>query len=178
MRNIPFLHNKAFIELEEIDSTNSFVKQYLSKNKPKAEMVIMSHAQPAGRGQYGNVWLSEPHKNLTFSYLHFPNQVRPDNQFNLNIKVSLAIHRALARILQPLETQHELKIKWPNDIYLDNKKIGGILIENTIQGQFIESCIIGVGLNILQTDFGHLSHKASSLKNLLGIDYPVKTILA
>ena len=168
MRNIPFLSDKAFIELEVTDSTNSFVKQYLSKNKPKVEIVIMTHAQPLGRGQYGNVWLSEPHKNLTFSYLHFPVQLSPDNQFILNIKVSLAIYRALAALIQPLESKHELQIKWPNDIFLDKKKIGGILIENTIQGNLIDSCIIGVGINVLQTDFGHLSHKASSLKNLLG----------
>ncbi|MBK7958367.1 MAG: hypothetical protein IPK03_09745 [Bacteroidetes bacterium] len=57
-----------------------------------------------------------------------------------------------------------MKIKWPNDIYFDNKKIGGILIENTIQGQSERLCIIGVGLNVLQTDFGHLSHKGKLIK--------------
>lgn len=110
--------------------------------------VIVTNHQTAGRGQRGNTWEAAPGDNLTLSLILKPNFLRPFEQFELNIAISLGVHDFLSEFLSD-----ELKIKWPNDIYVETRKIGGILIENTIQGAFLSHSIIGIGLNINQMNF-------------------------
>jgi len=161
------------ITLQRVNSTNDYLKSNLSNSTPYTEgTVIMAVEQYAGKGQAGNIWKSEPGKNLTCSVLLNPTFLLPKDQFDLNIAVSLAI----ADTLQPILGEN-LRIKWPNDLYYLDKKIGGILIENILRGSSWKHAIIGIALNVNQTVFGDNQARASSLKLLLNQDFEIKTLL-
>jgi BirA family biotin operon repressor/biotin-[acetyl-CoA-carboxylase] ligase len=162
------------ITIQHIDSTNNFLKDLLSNSKPVSEgTVIMAESQYAGRGQQQNRWHSEPGKNLTFSLLLKPIFLPVQQQFDLTRAISLAIINALEPFLD-----HKLKIKWPNDIYYGDGKLGGILIENLLQGHLIKNSIIGIGLNINQEHFPPEAANAVSVKQILHRDYDLKLILS
>ena len=133
----------------------------------------MAEEQYAGRGQQQNGWHAEPGKNLTFSLLLKPGFLPINQQYDLTRAVSLGVYDAL----KPLLGDH-LKIKWPNDIYYGDKKLGGILIENMIQGGQIKNSIIGIGLNINQETFPENLPNAVSLKQILHQDYDLKALLS
>ncbi len=137
------------LKLSEIDSTNNFAKKLISLY-PLDElnnMVICAHKQTHGRGVGNNKWLSEPYKNLTFSIIHLPHYLNLNEIFFLSKTISIALIDYLKSHNVPAY------IKWPNDIIVNNKKISGILIENSIAKQKIKYSIIGIGLNINQTQF-------------------------
>ncbi|SDQ00976.1 BirA family transcriptional regulator, biotin operon repressor / biotin-[acetyl-CoA-carboxylase] ligase [Mucilaginibacter sp. OK268] len=162
------------VTIQQVDSTNTFLKTLLSNSKPLPEgTVIMAESQYAGRGQQQNKWHSEPGKNLTFSILLTPLFLAVSDQFDLNRVISLGVYDALYPYLG-----EKLKIKWPNDIYYDDRKLGGILIETHIQGIYIKDAIIGIGLNINQENFEPGAGNAISLKQILHRDYDLKTILS
>lgn len=150
---------KKVIFLSECHSTNDSAASILKKEPPIEGTTILTSNQMHGRGQRGNIWESQPGKNATFSVILRPTIVPANYQFQLHIISTLAVHSTLFPILGK-----ELKIKWPNDIFYANKKIGGILIENSLKGQNIESSIIGIGLNVNQTTF--TNDKATSLLDI------------
>ena len=131
----------------------------------------MAVEQYAGRGQVGTQWESEKGKNLTASILLYPSFISPTNQFNLSIAVSLGIRDALHNILK-----QEVWIKWPNDIYVNNKKIGGILIENILQGSTWKYAIIGIGINVNQTAFSTDAKNPTSIREILHESYVIVDI--
>ena len=160
--------------LKQVDSTNTFLKNILSNSKPVPEgTVIMAEDQFAGRGQRENVWHAEPGKNLTFSILLRPNFIDAAGQYDVTRAASLGVYDAL----QPL-LGDGLKIKWPNDIYYQDKKLGGMLIENILQGSQIKNSVIGIGLNVNQDNFHDNAHNATSIRKILQRDYDLKNILA
>ena len=162
------------LTLKEVDSTNNFLKNLLSNSKPVPEgTVIMAETQFAGRGQQNNKWHAEPGKNLTFSLLLQPHFLDIANQFDLNRAVSMGVYDALFPLLG-----YGLKIKWPNDIYYADRKLGGMLIENLLQGSRIKNSIIGIGLNINQESFPDDAAGATSVKQILQRDYQLNDILA
>ncbi|MES2829127.1 MAG: biotin--[acetyl-CoA-carboxylase] ligase [Bacteroidota bacterium] len=165
---------QKLIHLEAVDSTNNYLKVLLSKSEPLAEgTVILADNQFSGRGQRGNTWLSEPGLNLTFSILLNPTLLKVEHQFKLNMAVSIGIKNALCKYVP-----EEIKVKWPNDIYFGKKKIGGVLIENTLQGNVIKHSIIGIGINVNQREFGSLPNgRASSIAEILQQDVDLRTIL-
>jgi BirA family transcriptional regulator, biotin operon repressor / biotin---[acetyl-CoA-carboxylase] ligase len=134
--------------LPSCQSTNDEAADLIAQSDPPEGTVIITDNQTAGRGQRGNTWITEPGLNLTFSTILRPNFLTPSEQFWLNIAFSLGV----ADALQPL-TDGLLRIKWPNDIYVDNQKLGGILIENTLQGSKLAWSVIGLGLNVNQAAF-------------------------
>lgn len=154
------------ITLATTPSTNDYLKKELAKSTPVPEgTVIMAVEQSAGKGQKGAVWVSERGMNLTCSILLKPTFLNPVDQFSLTVMVSLAIVDFLA----PWTKGHEVSVKWPNDIYVGNRKIGGILIENVMQGRHWKYAILGIGLNINQTVFPNpFRHRATSLRLLTG----------
>jgi BirA family transcriptional regulator, biotin operon repressor / biotin---[acetyl-CoA-carboxylase] ligase len=163
-----------FVTIKEVDSTNNFLKQLASNSKPVIEgTVIMAENQTAGRGQQQNGWHAEPGKNLTFSLLLKPSFLPITQQFDLVRAVSLGVFDALHSLLGD-----GLKIKWPNDIYYGNRKLGGMLIENMIQGGQIKNAIVGIGLNINQQTFPDYLPNAISVKQILQQDYDLKTLLS
>ena len=163
-----------FVTIKEVDSTNNFLKQLASNSKPVIEgTVIMAENQTAGRGQQQNGWHAEAGKNLTFSLLLKPSFLPVTQQFDLVRAVSLGVFDALHPLLGD-----GLKIKWPNDIYYGNRKLGGMLIENMIQGGQIKNAIVGIGLNINQEKFPDYLPNATSVRQILQQDYDLKTLLS
>lgn len=164
---------QKIVSLPIVDSTNNYLKDELSKSAPLHEgTVILAEHQFAGRGQTNNSWETEPGKNLTFSILLKPVFLAPGNQFILNKAISIAINDVLSGIIGDT-----VKIKWPNDIYVNDEKLGGILIENFIQGAAWKHAIIGIGLNINQTEFPAHLKNATSLKKITHTDHDIYQIL-
>lgn len=159
------------IKLNATDSTNRYLKSLMNDETLDDYTVVVTKNQQSGRGQLGTVWESEPGKNLTFSVLKKTNTLSIPNLFMLNICVSLAVYRALIRFGVP-----DIMIKWPNDILSGSSKICGILIENILAGNRINSSVIGIGLNVNQTVFNSLP-KVSSLKLLLGKNIDLDSVL-
>jgi BirA family biotin operon repressor/biotin-[acetyl-CoA-carboxylase] ligase len=145
------------IKLDAIDSTNEFLKGLSNNQLVENFTVVTTESQTKGKGQMGSVWVSEPSKNLIMSVLLKDFLLDSNNIFDVNIVVSVSIIQALETLNIP-----ELSIKWPNDIMSYNKKIGGILIENSIKSNGAINSIVGLGLNVNQTNFEHLP-KATSL---------------
>src|SRR5690606_16121061 len=161
-----FFSGQNLITLKRVSSTNDYLKQELSKSTPFNEgTVIMAEEQTAGKGQKGSKWISDPGKNLTFSLLLKPTFLSPVHQFDLNIAVCVSIFETLFPLMG-----NQVKMKWPNDIFVNDKKLGGILIENILQGNSWKESIIGIGINVNQEDFGDLEN-ACSIKQLLHREY-------
>jgi len=150
----------SIIRLHSVDSTNNHAKWLLKKNKSLAEgTVIIADSQEQGRGQYGNNWVTESGKNLTFSIILYPKFLKASEQFLLNQAICLG----LVECIQTKVSQ-QVSIKWPNDILVERKKVCGILIENNIMKDALSESIIGIGLNVNQTDFPISVLNATSLK--------------
>jgi|SRR5690554_848482 len=159
------------IKLSAIDSTNSYLKQLSANESLEDATVVVTDYQTNGRGQMGTVWASEASKNLMFSVLKDVSWLDIDRSFYISMATSLAIVRTLDRFLIP-----KLRIKWPNDILSEDMKICGVLIENVIkQNQLVET-IIGIGLNVNQTNFVGLP-KASSLHLISGTLFNLDEVL-
>ena len=148
-------------KLDATDSTNSYLRQ-LSKNKELGKWtVVTADYQTQGRGQKGAVWQSEKGKNLICSILVKLDNFNAEDQFMLNCAVSVGIHHYLKRYNLP-----KLTVKWPNDIMSVSKKLGGILIENTLVSDKINHSIIGMGINVNQEKFPADLPLAVSIKQL------------
>ena len=159
------------IKLDAIDSTNTYLKELSQKETLENFTVVSAKSQTNGKGQMGSKWVSESNKNLIISIL-IKNSIENSSRiFDLNIVVAVSIIDVLKAKNIP-----NLSIKWPNDIMSENKKIGGILIENSIKGISIIDSIIGFGLNVNQTYFENLP-KASSLKNIMLYDFNIDTLI-
>ena len=161
------------ITLPTTDSTNRYLKDLVHSEAVLPNyLTVFTPVQTAGVGQYGAKWQSDPNTNLTFSTLFIPKNLTIERAFILNMLVPLAV----VKVLKAQDIAAEIKIKWPNDIIIERKKVGGILIENIVQGQQIVKSVIGIGLNVNQRDFSGLP-KASSLANITGRAFKVKKLL-
>jgi len=151
------------------------MKMLVSKSEPLPEgTVIMADHQYAGRGQKEMTWYTEPGKNLTFSLLLKPSFLKISDQFSLNMVVSLAVRKALANRLGA-----DVRVKWPNDIYYGNQKLGGMLIENILSGTTYKSAVIGLGINVNQRVFSEqIATKAISVGQILQQDVDLLQVLA
>lgn len=160
LANTVFL-GKDVIYLTECHSTNDEALERLRRREIAEGSIIITDHQTKGRGQRGSTWQSDSGQNLTFSLLLQPNFLSPSEQFFLNMIISLAVVELLS------DYTADLKIKWPNDIvHQTDGKLGGILIENIINQKGIEHAVVGVGLNINQTEFS--LPKVTSLMLLAG----------
>ena len=139
-------------------------------------VTVVAEYQTAGRGCGSNTWESERGKNLTFSVLLHPTEIPADCQFRISEAVSVAICETLERCFRPLSPsdgspdsgEQEVTIKWPNDIYVGDRKICGILIENQLRGRLISDSIVGIGLNVNQTVFRSDAPNPVSIAQLTG----------
>jgi len=139
---------KVLHEFESLSSTNIFATELLTEKKVVEGTFILTHDQYAGKGQASNKWESAPYKNLTFSVILLPKFLLARKQFLLNQVVSLSVFDTLKEFIK-----EGLTIKWPNDIYVFDKKITGILIQNNLRGSTLQSAIIGIGINVNQKKF-------------------------
>ncbi len=138
---------KNSIYLPEVDSTNIFAMNLLSKTNPPEGTCVHTAYQSAGRGQIGRFWHSSEGKNLLISYILYPKQLKAIDQFILSIISGLACRDVVALYCK------NVKIKWPNDIYVDDKKIAGILVQNILRGADIKATVVGIGLNVNELSF-------------------------
>jgi BirA family biotin operon repressor/biotin-[acetyl-CoA-carboxylase] ligase len=160
--------------LKNVDSTNSYAKQLLSKSNPIEGTVIYAANQQVGRGQIGSSWQSEPDKNLLLSIILYPRFLSASAQFMLNKAVCLAATDVLCGMGLDRE---QVKIKWPNDIYVGARKIGGILIENQLKGNNLHHSVIGLGLNINQIEFDSSLPNPTSVYLQIGKTKDITTTL-
>lgn len=148
-----------------------FLKHYRPVS-PKEMILATADFQTAGRGQAGNSWESEEGKNLLFALLIHPREVEANRQFVLSQAIALAICETLS------DYASGISIKWPNDIYWNDRKICGLLIENTLSGRCIEDCIIGAGININQQTFTSDAPNPVSLRQITGKEQEQVFVLA
>ena len=163
---------KHIIRLQKVNSTNNYANSKLKVNELQDGSVFLAYEQSNGRGQMYNFWESEPGKNLTFSIVVFPYFLDIRRQFMLSKVVTLGIYMALFKYVD------DLRIKWPNDIYVGNKKLGGILIENSIMNSSIKSSVIGIGININQTVFLSNAPNPVSMKTLTNQHFDCELVLS
>ncbi|MDN3690661.1 biotin--[acetyl-CoA-carboxylase] ligase [Cyclobacterium jeungdonense] len=156
--------------LTDCHSTNESAVSRLRSGKAKEGTVILTHNQTQGRGQRGNRWHSKPGMNLTFSMVFKPDFLSVDRQFLLNMAIALGVQKALCRLVSGIN------IKWPNDfLSAEGKKIGGMLVENTLSGNRIVASVVGIGVNVNQHEFS--VPEATSLANLSGKAYSLDQLL-
>ena len=156
------------IHLKECSSTNDYLISLNKKSNCKEGTIVGTDFQSKGRGQRTNLWFSEKKSNLTFSIIIEP-FLPISYQFYLNIISSLSIYNVLKSILG-----EDIKIKWPNDIFYQDKKIAGILVENIVKNKKIQKSIIGIGLNVNQKKFP--ISEAISIANIISVKYKRKKL--
>lgn len=185
------------IELDEIDSTNRYLHDYNGEEGHKMTIVVCQ-TQTAGRGNGSNTWESEAGKNLTFSVKFHPNGVPANRQYVLLEAMALAVRNVLSKEVESIRSWSMLEdydfmfgrsvasgidcrgftIKWPNDIYWDDRKISGTLSECEINSQGVKSCIIGTGININQREFLSDAPNPISLSQIMRRNISIKRILS
>ncbi|MBU1013022.1 MAG: biotin--[acetyl-CoA-carboxylase] ligase [Bacteroidetes bacterium] len=148
-RNNQDMIGKKIIAFNTVESTNLTAVDLINEQNIEDGTIITTSFQKHGKGQEGNYWESEAGKNLIISVIIKPEFLKPEKQFILNKMVSLAV----AEFVQRYAPKDRVKIKWPNDIYLGDQKIAGILINNFIQGNVMSASILGIGININQKVF-------------------------
>ena len=163
--------------IDETHSTSSLLRETYDDSLPHL-FTIRTDFQTAGRGQAGNSWESEKGKNLLFSTLLRYPEVEAANQWRLSMLVAVAVREAITSILSPLASRlSPITIKWPNDIYYNDQKLVGILIENTLSGRQIAYTIAGVGINVNQTQWLSNAPNPVSMKQITGEEYDVENLL-
>ena len=156
-----------------LESTNQYLQNLLNEGIDIVDNIVVTDYQTSGKGQGKNVWESEDGKNLLFSIALDMSFLKAENQFILTQIVSVTMINVLKNYLP----EESLFIKWPNDIYFNDKKIAGILIKNEIRGMMMGTSIIGIGLNVNQTSFNEDLPNPISMKMITGNDYDLETIL-
>ena len=159
------------IKLNATDSTNSYLRRLSMNERLEDYTVVVANHQSEGRGMMGTVWQSESSKNLTFSVFKNVDFLQFDLQFYISMCVSLSV----ADVLNEYHLK-QVKIKWPNDILSEQQKLSGILIENIVKNNQLKSTIIGIGLNVNQSEFDNLPN-ANSIKNVIGKPIDLDEIL-
>ncbi len=157
--------------ISDLPSTNNYLINLLKNTDLREGTIITTNYQSDGRGQPGNKWESEDNKNLLFSLLLFPAMIRPEEQFIISMTLSLGIYDFINRNI-PFSY-----IKWPNDIYIKNDKIAGLLIENSIMDDQIEYSVAGIGLNVNQKNFTSDAPNPVSLSLITGLKYDLASCL-
>lgn len=154
------MENSLYVEATH--STNNVLREMIRKEKLPEGFVVYTDFQTAGKGQVGNSWESANGKNLLFSMVLYPQQIPLDRIFLISQLVSLGVKKSLDRLTTGIS------VKWPNDIYWNDRKIAGILIENSLQGNKINAVTIGIGLNVNQKVFLSDAPNPVSLSQILG----------
>jgi len=160
---------QKLISLVSVSSTNEYLRNLMDDQTLPDGTVVIAAVQHRGKGYGQNVWISEKGQNLTFSLLIYPDFLSADNQFLVSKAISLGITDYLEKFTDMVS------IKWPNDIFVGNRKICGILIENDLVGRQMKASLTGIGLNINQRDFPKRLPNPVSLSQLTEKKYSLKT---
>jgi BirA family biotin operon repressor/biotin-[acetyl-CoA-carboxylase] ligase len=163
-----FSQNYKLIHLASVGSTNLHASDLLSGKQISGPTVILADFQTEGKGQGSNLWESGPSLNLLFSVVIFPEKIKAKEQFYISKIAAISIREMLSEHIP------HVRIKWPNDILVKKQKISGILIENTLKSDEISTSVIGIGINVNQSEF---TVPATSLKNESGKESDRITLL-
>jgi len=168
------LKSWQFVYLKEVTSTNTYVKDNCANTNPRQKVVVFTDHQTEGRGQYGSTWSSSVGKNLLMS-IYQPLESKsldPLFPFKWNMYIAVIVRQVIQQLVEK-----KVSIKWPNDIIINDKKVGGILIQNLYSGSQIQSSIIGIGINVNQETFDDSLPYATSLKRQGTKNYDRQDIL-
>ena len=160
--------------LDKVNSTNVYIRELLEKAPLDEGLIVWALEQYAGKGQRGSSWLSQPGVNLTFSVLLRPHFLAIKDQFWFTKALALSVAEFVS---SSLGEGPEVRIKWPNDVYVNDRKIAGILIENILEKSLIKYSIAGIGININQETFDPSLPNATSLKLLSGKEFDLNACL-
>jgi BirA family biotin operon repressor/biotin-[acetyl-CoA-carboxylase] ligase len=158
---------KKLIILEKVDSTNNYAMAMVQKGDAISSCGVFAREQTAGKGRRGKAWKSKSGENLILTVTEQMQWLPVQHQFQLSVAVALGCLDLVSKYIK-----ENIKIKWPNDIFINDRKAGGILIENAVKGNLWQWAIIGIGLNINQEDFDK-EIRAVSLKQITGVNYDV-----
>jgi len=161
-------HPDRIVRVNKLDSTNSYALQLLKDTNPSGGTVVMALNQTEGRGQQTNAWESESGKNLTISLILRPDFILAQDQFQVSMLISLGVSDYLKTYTE------NVSIKWPNDIYIKDKKIAGILIEQSIMGAHLSNSVCGIGLNVNQAKFVSDAPNPISLQIITNENYDLE----
>jgi BirA family biotin operon repressor/biotin-[acetyl-CoA-carboxylase] ligase len=161
------------IRLESAGSTNEYASHLLQNSAAAEFTVIWALGQYSGRGTGGSSWESEPGKNLTFSMVLHPYFLDLSNQFILTRIIALGVHDFISSQV----TNETVTIKWPNDIYIGNRKVAGILTENSVMDGKFRHSVVGIGINVNQLIFPSEIPNPVSLKGITGKGYNLEDSL-
>ncbi|HJZ41122.1 MAG TPA: biotin--[acetyl-CoA-carboxylase] ligase [Bacteroidales bacterium] len=159
------------IKLNSVDSTNNYASRLLRQEAVAEGTVILAVHQTRGKGQGGTSWESEEDRNLLLSLILRPEFIPAGKQFYLSMSIANGIVEFIASHVDGA------RIKWPNDIYIEGKKVSGILIENTIMSQNLHTSIVGIGLNVNQREFSSDLPNPTSLNLATGREYDLDETL-
>lgn len=157
--------------LPSVDSTNNYVKSLAGRSALPHLYTVCTWCQTAGRGQQGNSWESEQGKNLSFTTVLDASSLSQERLWLVSEVCALAVAETLR------EFEIEAEVKWPNDVYVGDKKICGILIETVLQGKAVRCCLAGIGVNVNQTIFRSDAPNPVSMKNITGREYDKEDVL-
>ncbi|HEV3223625.1 MAG TPA: biotin--[acetyl-CoA-carboxylase] ligase [Puia sp.] len=158
--------DNQLIELESVDSTNNYAMARIHEGMASDGLICLAHHQWAGKGQRGKTWLDEPGQNLIMSLVIEPGNLILSQQFLFSAAVALGV----LDLIQTIEREN-WRIKWPNDIYWNDRKAAGILIESIIKGKNWQFAVVGIGMNLNQESFPEEISNAISLKQITGSNY-------
>jgi BirA family biotin operon repressor/biotin-[acetyl-CoA-carboxylase] ligase len=164
---MPFSSNKILL-LETVDSTNNYAMRLIQKGEATSGNAVFSMEQTSGKGRRGKDWLSKKGQNIALTVTVQIQWLSVFHQFQLSAAAALAAHDLVSKYISA-----QTFIKWPNDIFINDSKAGGILIENVLKGTLWQWTVIGIGINVNQTDFEALGFSAISLKKITGKDYSI-----
>lgn len=162
---------KSQVFLPTCHSTNEYAQSLVEQQAPEEGSLIITPNQTKGKGQFGASWEAEKGKNLTFSLIMYPFFLPLHQQFYLSIITALAVRKTLFLFLK-----RPITVKWPNDIYLNDSKMAGILLQTTVRSDKFSSAIIGVGINVNQVVFS--DKKAVSMANVIGEEFSLEVLLS
>jgi len=162
------LTSKKLIILESVDSTNNYAMAMVQKGAAKSGDAVFAIEQTAGKGRRGKTWKSKRGDNIILTIMAQMQWLPVQEQFQLSMAIALGCFDFLSKYIKK-----SIKIKWPNDIFINDRKAGGILIENVIKGNIWQWAVIGIGININQVNFDYDIVKAISLRQITAENYNV-----
>ena len=168
------LPESRIIWLDSVGSTNAHAAELANKGNLPEGFVVIAREQTEGRGHDTNTWESEPGKNLTLSMVLYPRFLPAERQFILTKVVALGVRETVSQLLP----NNIVSVKWPNDVYIDDRKVAGILIQNSIMGSGIDHTIVGIGLNVNQLKFNSDAPNPVSLSMISGDHFELNDVLS
>ncbi|MEM6769517.1 MAG: biotin--[acetyl-CoA-carboxylase] ligase [Bacteroidota bacterium] len=175
-KNTPLFPKVAYWH-DTLPSTNTAaVAAIQGSHPPEHGAVFWAHAQSAGRGQGNNQWHTTPGENLTLSVVAYPQVLLAKRLFQLTQLTGLAV-RATVSHFQNTDTDEAVSVKWPNDVYIGEHKVAGILVQNGLRGDKVSWSVMGIGLNVNEKDFPEsIAHRATSIRLSSGKSHSLKTV--